>query len=207
VGGKALYSEIRKFILVFVVVSVPTTALAADWLLRWHSGFWQSVEPLHSAQEVRKLYQLREFCRQSNTIEKRLDFAIQKLREKKDYWNSRAARWESRPTDPKHVTINFGPSENPTLYDPYFKGSESQTSPLFDWRNSRIHNLRNRNSKYLEKIFDNVREHGPENASIWGTLQAKHDEISAIINSGDFQACMAELDSVLPTSVKNGGRE
>jgi hypothetical protein len=202
-----VYSEIRKFILVFAVVAVPTTALAADWLLRWRSGLWHSVAPQPSAQEVRKLYQLREFCSQSNTMEKRLDFAIQKLREKKDYWNGRNARWESRTADPKHVTINFGPSENPTLYDPYFKDSQSQTNPLIDWRNSQIQNLRDRNSRYLEKIFDDVKEYGPENASIWGTVQAKHDEISAIITSGNFQACMAELDSVLPTKVTRGGRE
>jgi hypothetical protein len=202
-----VYSEIRKFILVFAIVAVPTTALAADWLLRWHSGLWHSVAPQPSAQEVRKLYQLREFCSQSNTMEKRLDFAIQKLREKKDYWNGRTARWESRAADPKHVTINFGPSENPTLYDPYFKDSQSQTNPLVDWRNSQIQNLRDRNSRYLEKIFDDVKEYGPENASIWGTVQAKHDEISAIITSGNFQACMAELDSVLPTKVTRGGRE
>jgi hypothetical protein len=202
-----VYSEIRKFILVFAVVAVPTTALAADWLLRWRSGLWHSVAPQPSAQEVRKLYQLREFCSQSNTTEKRLDFAIQKLREKKDYWNSRTARWETRAADPKHITINFGPSENPTLYDPYFKDSQSQTNPLLDGRNRQIQTLRDRNSRYLEKIFDDVAEYGPEDASIWATVQAKHDEISAILTSGDFQACMAELDSVLPTKVTRGGRE
>jgi hypothetical protein len=50
---------------------------------------------------------------------------------KKDYWNSRTVQWESRTTHPKHVTINFGPSKNPTLYDPYVKDSESQTNLLF----------------------------------------------------------------------------
>jgi hypothetical protein len=203
-----MYPRTKNFIPIFVLVlAVPTTALAADWLLSWRSWLWQTVAPQQTAQELHKLYQLREFCNQSNTMEKRLDFAIQKLRDKKAYWNKKTARWDSSTTNPKHVAINFGPSKNPTLYDPYFKDAESQTNPLVDWRNRQIQNLRDRNSRYLEKIFNDVTKYGAEDPSIWGTVQAKHDELAQIIKSGEFQSCMAELDNVLPTKVKKGGRQ
>jgi hypothetical protein len=76
---------------------------------------------------------------------------------------------------------------------------------LVDWRNRQIQNLRDRNSRYLEKIFNDVRKYGAEDPSIWGTVQVKHDELAEIMKSGDFQGCMAELDTVLP--VKEGGRQ
>jgi hypothetical protein len=129
----------RNLISTFVLVlAVPTTALAADWLLGWHSRLWQTVAPERNAQELGKLYQLRELFNQSNILEKRFDFAIQKLREKRAYWNEETVRLENRTSNPKHVSINFGPRRNPTLYDPYFKDPESHTSPLIEWRNRQI---------------------------------------------------------------------
>lgn len=203
-----MHPRAKKFILISVVVlAVPTTVLAADWLLGWHSRLWQPVAARQATQELHRLYQLREFCNQSNTMEKRLDFGIQKLRDKKNYWNNKMVRWESSTTDPKNATISFGLSENPALYDPYSKDAESQTDPFMNRRNRQIQNLRDRNFSYLEKIFNDVTKYGAEDPSIWGIVQDKHDELTQIVKSGEFQACMAVLDSVLPTQVKKGGRQ
>jgi hypothetical protein len=159
-----------------------------------------SVPPQRTAQELHRLQQLREFCNQSYSMEKQFDFAIQTLRDRRDYWNSSTA-------NPKHVTINLGTIENPTLYDPYSKNPRSQTNPLVDWKNRQIQNLRDRNFGYFEKIFSDVTKYGPEEPSIWNTVQVKHDQLAQIIRSGDFQGCVAELDNVLPTKVKKGGRQ
>jgi hypothetical protein len=203
-----MHPRTKKLVLILVLVlAVPTSALSADWLLRWRSWLRQTVAPEDTAQELRKLHQLRELCNQSSTVEKRLDFAIQKLREKRDYWNNNIARWESSTTNPQHVTINFGPPQNPTLYDPYFKDPQSQTNPLLGWKNRQIQNLRDRNSKYLEKIFGDVKEYGPENPSRWAAVQARHDELTRIAKSGEFQACVGELDNLLQTQVMKGGRK
>jgi hypothetical protein len=203
-----MHPRTRKFALIFVLVlAVPTTVLAANWLLRWHSRLWQMVAPQQTAQELHKWYQLREFCNQSDIMEKRLDFAIQKLRDKRAYWNNRMVRWESSATNPKHVTMNFGLSKNPTLDDPDFKDADSQTNLLVGRRNYQIQDLRDRNSRYFEKIFNHAAKDRGEDPSIWGAAQAKHDELAQIIKSGEFQACMAELDNLLPTQVKAGGRQ
>lgn len=203
-----MYPRSKKLILIFVfVLAAPTTALAADWLFRWHPWLWQTVLPQQTAQELHKLYQLQEFCNESNIMEKRFDFAIQKLRDKRAYWNNKTIQGQSRTTTPRDFTINFGPSKNPTPYDPYFKDTESQTNPLLEWRNHQIQHLRDRNYRYFEKIFDDVANYGSEDPSIWGTVQAKHDELAQIISSGEFQGCMAELDKILPTQVKTGGRQ
>lgn len=159
-----------------------------------------SVPPQRTAHELVRLYQLRELCNQSYSTEKQLDFAIQKLRDKRDYWNGISA-------NPKHVTINFGTIKNPTLYDPYFKDPRSPINPLVDWRNRHIQNLRDRNFRYLEKILDDVAEYGAEEPSIWGAVQVRHDQLVQIIKSGDFHGCIAELDDILPTKVKKGGRQ
>ncbi len=203
-----MHPRTRKFILIFALVLwVPTSVLAPDWLFGGQSRIWQTVAPRQTAQELLKLYQLREFCNQSDIMEKRLDFAIQKLREKRVYWNTRMSRWESSATRPKQLTINFGPGTNPTSYDPDFRDAESRTNPLIGRRNRQIQNLRDRNSSYLEKIFSDVTKYGPEDPWIWSTVQAKHEELTQIIKSGEFQGCMAELDNVLPTRVKAGGRQ
>src|SRR6266852_2241954 len=207
VAREAMHPRNKKLILIFVLVlAVPTTVLATNWLLGGRSRLRQTVALQQTAQELHKLYQLREFCNQSDIMEKRLDFAIQKGRDKRAYWNNRMIRWESSTTNPRHVTINFGPSKNATLDDPYFKDVESQINALVGLRNRQIQNLRDRNSSYLEKIFNDVTKYGAEDPSNWGTVQGKHDELAQIIKSGEFQACMAELDSVLPTQVKTGGR-
>lgn len=198
----------KKFIFIFaLVVAAPTAALAADWLFGRHSRVWQTVAPQQTAQEVHKLYQLRELCNQSDIMEKRLDFAIQKLRDKRVYWNDRMARWESNAANSKHVMINLGSIKNPTLDDPHFQDAESQTNSLVARRNRQIQNLRDRNAGYLEKIFSDVTKYGAEDPSIWGTVQAKHDELAQILKSGEFQSCMAALDNVLPAKATTGGRQ
>ena len=201
-----MYPRTKKLILILaLVLAIPTAALAANWLLRGHSRLRQTVAPRQTAQELHKLYQLREFCNQSDIMEKRLDFAIQKLRDKGAYWNKRMVLWESRMTNPNRVAINFGPSRNAALDDPDFKDVDAQANALVGRRNRQIQDLRDRNSRYLEKIFGDVTKYGTEDPS--GTMQGKHGELAQIIKSGEFQACMAELDSALPTQVIKGGRQ
>jgi len=203
-----MYPRTKKLILILaLVLAIPTAALAANWLLRGHSRLRQTVAPQQTAQELHKLYQLREFCNQSDIMEKRLDFAIQKLRDKGAYWNKRMVLWESRMTNPNRVAINFGPSRNAALDDPDFKDVDAQANALVGRRNRQIQDLRDRNSRYLEKIFGDVTKYGAEDPSNSGTVQGKHGELAQIIKSGEFQACMAELDSALPTQVIKGGRQ
>ena len=179
----------KKLILIFTLVfAVPTTVLATDWLIRWQSS--HTIAPQQTARELLKLYQLREFCSQSDLMEKRSDFVIQKVRDTKTYRNNEAAQWESNA-----VTTNVGPSVNATLND------------LIQRRNHEVQNLRDRNSRYLEKIYDEIEQYGRDDPSIRGHLQAKHAELAQSIQSGDFQGCMAELDSILPTKLKKGGRQ
>ncbi len=205
-----MYPRIKKFILSFVFVCVfapPTTAPTSDWIYRWHFWLRQTAAPQQATQELHKWYQLREFCNQSEVMEKRIDFAIQKLRDKRDYWDDKTAQWGSSTTNPKHVTINFGPSENPTLYDPYFINPEFHTNPLADLRNRQVQILRDRNSRYLQKILNDGTKSGAEDPSIRGLMQAKYGELTQIIKTGDFRACITELDGLLPTQVKKGGRQ
>jgi hypothetical protein len=187
------------------VIAVPTTGLAADWLLGRHAWFGQTAAPPPNAQEVVKLYQLREFCNQSNVMEKRFDFAIQKLRDKKAEWNHPPARRKGETANPGQVTIHFGPRNNPTLYDPDFMDADSNANPLAERRNRQIQNLRARNSRYLETMFQDVAKYGAENPAVWGAVQARHEKLARIMQSGDFQSCMEELDEVLPAQAKQGG--
>ena len=203
-----MYPRNKKTVLIFVLVfAIPTTALAAEWLFGRHSGLRQVAPDQQTAHELLKLYQLREFCNQSNAIEMRLDFAIQKLRDQKAYWNNKIDRSEGTAITPKQVTTNVGPTKAATPFVPDFEVAESQTHLLLELRNRQSQNLRNRNFRYLEKMFEHVAKYGAEDPSVWSTVQAKHDELAEIVKSGDFQACMAELDSVLPTKVMRGGRQ
>jgi len=197
----------RKFLVLSVfLLAVPTAVLAADWLLGWHARIWQTVAPRQTAPEVHRLYQLREFCSQSDILEKRMDFAIQKLRDKRAYWNNRMARWESGGAEPKHLTIKMGRGTNPSVYDPDLIEAGTQTSPLVIRRNRQIQNLRDRNSTYLENLFGEVTKYGAEDPALWGAVQAKQDELTQILKTGEFQGCMAELDDLLGGRAKTGGR-
>lgn len=201
-----MYPRNKKTVLIFVLVfAIPTTALAAEWLFGRHSGLRQVAPDQQTAHELLKLYQLREFCNQSNAIEMRLDFAIQKLRDQKAYWNNKIDRSEGTAITPKQVTINVGPTKAATPFVPGFEVAESQSHLLLELRNRQSQILRDRNSRYFEKLSGDVAKYGAEDP--WSTVEAKHDELAQIIKSGDFQACVTELDSVLPTKVKKGGRQ
>jgi len=198
----------RKHILVFaLVLAIPTTALAPDWLVGWHSLSWQTVALQQNAQKLRKLYHLRESCIESDLMEKRLDFGIQELRDMRAQSNSKTAQWESNADSPQHVASDFGPVRNSALNDPNYEVGRSKTYALTEWRNQQVQKLRDRNSRYLEKIFDDAAKSGPDDSSIWEIMQAKHDELAQIIKSSDFHRCVAELDSILPIKLKKGDRE
>jgi len=184
---------LRYVVLICVLaLAVPAIAPTADCTSMQDK---QTVTTRQATQEQLKLYQLREFCNESNALEKRLDFAIQKLRDRRFYWNNKMVPRGSTTSNPTPVTTNFS------------KDLESQTGGLEDWRTRQVQNLKDRNYRYLEKTFDDVAKHGAEDPSTWAAVQAKHDELAQTIGSGDFQSCMAELDDVLPTRVKKGGRE
>jgi len=176
----------KKF-LVCVLSTIPTTVLAADRLLKWHSLVYQTGTLPQTAQELRKLYQLRQFCNQSNTIEKNLDLVIQKLRDRQAYWGDETIRSGSGTPNPKDV--------------------ESQISSMMDRKNGQVQILSDRNSRYLEKIFDDVAKYGPQDPSAWSAVQAKHDELAQIVKSDDFQGCMVELDNLLPVPATKVGRQ
>ena len=195
----------QSILMLVLVLGVPATALAADWLLSRHTWLGQTQAPKRAAEELYKLYQLREFCNQSSAVEMRFDFAIQKVRDTKIHWNIKMDRSGGDTTTPKQVTINFGPSKSAVLYDPDFALRESQSHLLLELRNRQSQILRDRNSRYFEKLSGDVAKYGAEDP--WSTVEAKHDELAQIIKSGDFQACVTELDSVLPTKVKKGGRQ
>ena len=196
----------RFLVLSLFALAIPTGVLAADWFLGWNAWRWQTAGPRQNAQEVHRLYQLREFCNQSNILEKRMDFAIQKLRDKGAYWNNRMARWESGGAEPKHLTIKMGRGTNPSVYDQDLIEAGTQTSPLVIRRNRQIQNLRDRNSTYLENLFGEVTKYGAEDPALWGAVQAKQDELTQILKTGEFQGCMAELDDLLAGRAKTGGR-
>lgn len=201
-----MHSRTKKFILIFtVVLVVPTTALTADWLFGWHAWLWQTPAPQQNAQEVRKLYQLREFCDQSFAMEKRLDFVILKMTEKKFHWNDKTAHWESSTTSPKEATIGLGTSNRPAMYDAYAMDAESKINTLVESKSIQVQKLRDRNSRYFEKIGNDVRQYGAEDPALWAAVQAKHDELAQTVKTGEFQGCIDELDSILPTTVVGGG--
>jgi len=165
--GGATYFGTKQLVFIFaLVMAVPTTVLAADWLLERHIWPWRPVAPQWSVLELQQMYQLRELCNESNFMEGRLDFAIQKLWDKGNYFNA-----------------------------------EAQANALLGQRNQQIQNLRERNSRYLAKIFGGVDQ------SAWADAQGKHDELARTVASGEFQACVTELDAILPTHVRRGGRQ
>jgi hypothetical protein len=179
----------RRFILIFsVLLAVPTTALAASWLL-WHSRPWNArMRPQQGASELGALYQLREFCNQSDLMEKRIDFAV---------------RISEGDEDGKiGIRLGLPASSVPNGMD----FDDSQRSRIVEWRSRQVRILRDRNSRYLETVLGDAKKYGTDSL-VWGRVLDQQAELTTIVKAGEFQDCMAELDGLLPTKVVRGGRQ
>jgi len=93
-------------------------------------------------------------------------------------------------------------------YPAILKDTGAKADPIAEQRRLVVQKLTDRNYAYLQEIFDgDSTKYITVHSATWEKARANYDELAKVVRAGDFASCIANLDSLLPTNVANGGRK